>query len=398
MISVEQATARILAAFAPLGAEVVGLDQALGRVLAQPVTARLDHPPQAVSAMDGYAVRAADIGTLPAHLKVVLSIAAGALPERGIGPGEAARIFTGAAVPDGADTIVIQENCRREGDSVTVADGDNTKGRHIRPAGNDFKRGAVGVVAGRRLTPADIGLAAAMNWPWLEVTRRPRVALLSTGNELVHPGEPLSPSQIVASNGIALAAFVTDCGGTPINLGIAQDDPAALATLIDQAVGADLLITSGGASVGEHDLVQHALKSKGMALDFWKIAMRPGKPLMFGRLGAMNVIGLPGNPVSALVTATLFVGPAIRRMLGLREVGPKVVKARLGCDLPANDLRQDYLRAELAEDAGSLVATPFGKQDSAMLTALSRSGGLVIRPPHGPAIKSGTEVDVVRLS
>jgi molybdopterin molybdotransferase len=347
--------------------------------------------------MDGYAVRAADVAKLPARLRVVLSIAAGALPDRAIGAGEAARIFTGGAVPEGADAIVIQENCRTEGDHVVVAEGSHAPGRHVRPSGNDFKRGQTGIESGRCLTPSDIGLAAAMNWPWLKVTRRPRVAILSTGNELRHPGEELAPGQIVASNGLALTAFVSACGGEPINLGIARDDATELGVAIERAAGADLLLTSGGASVGDHDLVQGVLTAKGMVLDFWKIAMRPGKPLMFGRLAALKVLGLPGNPVSALVTATLFVGPAIRRMLGATDLGPQIVRARLGRALPENDLRQDYLRSEIREEAGGWIATPFGKQDSAMLSALSRSGGLVIRQPHAAAAPAGTEVQVVRL-
>jgi len=398
MLTVEEATARILAAFAPLGSESVAITQALGRTLAKPVTARLDHPPQAVSAMDGYAVRAADVTALPVRLKVVESIAAGSLPMRAVGPGEASRIFTGAALPAGADTIVIQENTEKDGDHVRIVDGGAAvKGKHIRPQGNDFAKDAVGVEPGRVLTASDIGLAAAMNWPKLEVARRPRVAIISTGNELVPPGETLAPGQIVASNGIALSAFVTAAGGEPIHLGVARDEPAALADLIDRAAGADLLLTSGGASVGEHDLVQSVLKSKGMDLGFWKIAMRPGKPLMFGTLGALKVIGLPGNPVSALVTATLFVGPAIAKMLGRTELGPRIVRAKLGIDLPANDLRQDYLRSKVVETPDGLVATPFGKQDSAMLSALSRSGGLVIRAPHAPAAKAGSDVEMVRL-
>jgi molybdopterin molybdotransferase len=402
MLSVKEATDRILSAFAPLGPEVVALDQALDRVLRTAVTARLAHPPQAVSAMDGYAVRAADVQQLPVRLKVVEAIAAGALPARAIGPGECARIFTGAALPQGADSIVIQENTEKDGEHVRIVDGGAAiRGKHIRGAGNDFVEGQLGIPAGRRLTPSDIGLAAAMNWPWLTVTRKPRVAIISTGNELVQPGEALAPGQIIASNGHALAAFVTQCGGEAIHLGIARDEESALAELIDRAAGADLLLTSGGASVGEHDLVQGVLKSKGMALDFWKIAMRPGKPLMFGTLGtakgALKVIGLPGNPVSAIVTSTLFVGPAIARMLGQTETGPQIVKARLAIDLPANDLRQDYLRASVVEDDKGYVATPFGKQDSSMLSVLSRSGGLVIRPPHSPAAKAGTEVEMVRL-
>jgi molybdopterin molybdotransferase len=398
VISVSDATDRILSAFTPLGLEVVALDQALGRVLGTTVTARLDHPPQAVSAMDGYAVRSGDVQQLPVRLKVVEAIAAGTLPARAVGSGECARIFTGAALPQGADAIVIQENTEKDGDHVRIVDGGAAiKGKHIRTAGNDFAQGHVGVAAGRRLTPSDIGLAAAMNWPWITVARKPRVAIISTGNELVQPGEALAPGQIVASNGFALAAFVTQCGGDAINLGIARDEESALAGLIDRAAGADLLLTSGGASVGEHDLVQSVLKSKGMALDFWKIAMRPGKPLMFGTLGALKVVGLPGNPVSALVTATLFVGPAIARMLGQTDLGPRIVKARLGIDLPANDLRQDYMRSAVTEDEQGFVATPFGKQDSAMLSALSRSGGLVIRAPNAPAAKAGSEVEMVRL-
>jgi molybdopterin molybdotransferase len=398
MVPVQEAMDRILAAFTPLGSEIVALDRALGRVLAEPVVARLDHPPQAVSAMDGYAVRAADVAKLPARLRVIQEVAAGGLPERAVEAGEAARIFTGAAVPDGADTVVIQENCTRDGDHVAVVDGSHERGRHIRSAGNDFRCGQIGIEAGYRLAPSHIGLAAAMNWPWLAVTRRPRVAVISTGNELAHPGETLKPGQIVASNGLALAAFVNSCGGDAIHLGIAPDDENALSAMIDRAAGADLLLTSGGASVGDHDLVQSVLKSKGMALDFWKIAMRPGKPLMFGRLGGMGVIGLPGNPVSALVTATLFVGPAIARMLGLRDIHPRVTHARLGRDLPASDSRQDYLRAELREGEHGPVVTPFGKQDSAMLTALSRSGALVVRPPHAPAAPAGSEVEIIRLN
>jgi molybdopterin molybdotransferase len=352
--------------------------------------------------MDGYAVRAEDVQNLPVRLTIVEAIAAGTLPTRTIGKGECARIFTGAALPQGADTIVIQENTEKDGDHVRIVDGGAAiMGKHIRGAGNDFAEGQLGIPAGRRLTPSDIGLAAAMNWPWLTVTRKPRVAIISTGNELVQPGESVAPGQIIASNSFALAAFVRQAGGEAINLGIARDEESALADLIDRAAGADLLLTSGGASVGEHDLVQGVLTGKGMALDFWKIAMRPGKPLMFGTLGtakgALKVIGLPGNPVSAIVTSTLFVGPAIARMQGETEVGPHIVKARLAIDLPANDMRQDYLRSSVVEDETGYVATPFGKQDSSMLSVLSRSGGLVIRPPNSPAIKAGAEVEMVRL-
>ena len=248
-------------------------------------------------------------------------------------------------------------------------------------------------------TAADIALAAAMNWPMLAVTRQPRVALLSTGDELQHPGEPLGPAQIIASNGIGLAAFVAACGGTPINLGIARDNLPDLHRALDGARGADVLVTTGGASVGELDLIQQALKDKGAKLDFWKIAMRPGKPVMFGTIGALPVLGLPGNPVSALVTATLFLRPIIQRLLGQNGIETAPAFARLGTALKANDQRQDYLRATLARGAdGGLVATPFPKQDSAMLSLIAKADALIIRPPHAPAASEGDITEILPLS
>ena len=398
MLSVAEATDKIVSAFAPIGAETVSVDRAFGRVLAEPLTARLTQPPADVSAMDGYAVRAADVATLPARLKVTLKIAAGQAPDGKIGPGEAARIFTGAVVPAGADTVIIQENTEADGDHVTVREGDRNPGQHIRRAGFDFKAGDVGLPAGRYLSARDIALAAAMNRPWLSVSRRPRVALLSTGDELVNPGDPVGPAQIIGSNGIGLSAFVAACGAEPLNLGIARDTMADLDRALDAAAGCDALVTLGGASVGDHDLVQKALKARGMDLAFWKVAMRPGKPLMFGRLGAMNVLGLPGNPVSAIVTATLFLKPAIERMLGLAaQARPNPVVA-LGRDLRANDQRQDYLRAHLGVDAaGRTTVTPFDKQDSAMLSLIASADCLIIRPPHAPAAKAGDPVEVLML-
>jgi molybdopterin molybdotransferase len=399
MLPVTEAQQRILNTFTPLVGEVVGIDRAVGRVLSEPVVARLSQPPAAVSAMDGYAVRAADLGTLPARLRVIGTIAAGIAPAVMLKPGEAARIFTGAILPDGSDTIVIQENCDRNSDHVTVREGSTTLGQHVRAGGNDFRLGEVGLEAGKLLRARDIALAAAMNWPSLTVTRRPRVALLSTGDELQHPGEPLGPAQIIASNGIGLAAFVTACGGEPINLGIARDNMADLHRALDGARGADVLVTTGGASVGELDLIQQALKDKGAKLDFWKIAMRPGKPVMFGTLGTLPVLGLPGNPVSALVTATLFLRPVIQRLLGQRGIDTQPVFARLGMALKANDQRQDYLRATLSRGAdGSLVASPFPKQDSAMLSLIAKADALIIRPPNAPAAKEGDVTEILPLS
>jgi len=398
MLSVAEATDKIVSAFGPIGAEMVSVDRAFGRVLAEPLTARLTQPPADVSAMDGYAVRAADVATLPARLKVTLKIAAGQAPEGKIGPGEAARIFTGAVVPAGADTIIIQENTDADGDFVTVREGDRKPGQHIRKAGFDFKTGDVGLPAGRYLSARDIALAAAMNRPWVSVSRRPRVALLSTGDELVNPGDPVGPAQIIGSNGIGLSAFVAACGAEPLNLGIARDNMADLDRALDAAEGCDALVTLGGASVGDHDLVQKALTARGMDLAFWKVAMRPGKPLMFGRMGPLNVLGLPGNPVSAIVTATLFLKPAIERMLGLAaKARPNPVVA-LGRDLRANDQRQDYLRAHLGVDAdGRTTATPFDKQDSAMLSLIASADCLIIRPPHAAAAKAGDPVEVLML-
>jgi molybdopterin molybdotransferase len=343
-------------------------------------------------------VRAGDVAALPAKLKIAQRVAAGQPPAGAIGTGEAARIFTGAQLPPGADTVIIQENCEEADGCVTVREGERAPGQHIRRAGLDFKIGDLGLPAGRLLTARDVSLAAAMNRPWLKVTRRPRIALLSTGDELVNPGDPVGPAQIIGSNGIGLAALVQAFGGEPVNLGIARDNRADLDRSIDAALGFDMLVTTGGASVGEHDLVQKALTARGMRLDFWKIAMRPGKPLMFGELGALKVLGMPGNPVSTIVTALLFLKPAIARMLGLAHDETRHV-ALLGQDMPANDTRQDYVRARLATDAdGQRIATPFAPQDSSMLSLIARAGCLIVRKPHAPAAKTGDTIDIIPLS
>jgi len=310
MISVEEARERLLAPLKPLGGEFVALSEAHGRVLAEDVVARRTQPPFAVSAMDGYAVRAADVARVPVELKVVGSVPAGQRYDGAVAAGQAVRIFTGAPVPDGADTIVIQEDTDRAGDRVTVKEG-TAAGTHIRPGGLDFKEGAVGLKAGRRLTARDVGLAAAMNRPWLLVHRRPRVAILPTGDEVVMPGDPVGPNQIVSSNALALGALIEGIGAVAVQLPIAPDDSAALQRIAEGASGSDLLVTTGGASVGEHDLVRDALGQTGLAIDFWTVAMRPGKPLMVGRFRDTLMIGLPGNPVSTLVCGLLFVKPAI---------------------------------------------------------------------------------------
>jgi molybdopterin molybdotransferase len=397
MLSVEDARAQILATFAPLPAEVVSVERALGRVLAQDVTARVTQPPRDVSAMDGYAVRAGDVSHAPVTLQVVGEVPAGGDFDRPIQAGEAVRIFTGAPLPESADTIVIQENAARDGDQVTVQQAEPA-GRWVRPAGLDFRAGSVGLSAGRKLSARDIGLAAAMNRPWLSVRRRPRVAVLATGNEVVLPGEELGASQIVSSNGYALSAFVEACGGEPLHLGVAPDTKDGLRRMLAGGAQADLLLTSGGVSVGEHDLVQDVLREMGADLGFWKIAMRPGKPLMLADLHGTPVLGLPGNPVSGLVCSTLFVRPAIERMLGRAAPAEPRLPALAGRDLAANGPRQDYMRCTLSQDGdGNRIASPFDTQDSSMLSRLAQADGLLVRAPHAPALAAGGPVEVVPL-
>ncbi len=398
MIPVEEALARIVAAMRPLPAETVAVSDGLGRVLAEPVTARVTQPPCAVSAMDGYAVRSEDVVQVPVILRRVGEAPAGGAFNGTVGPGEAVRIFTGGPVPDGADTIVIQENTEAEGDTVTVLEPAEA-GCFVRPEGLDFRLGEVGVPAGRLLTSRDIGLAAAMNVPWLKVRRRPRVAILATGDEVVLPGEPVGRNQIVGSNSLSLAAFVAACGGESLNLGIALDSTESLTSLAAGASGADILVTTGGVSVGDHDLVRSAFGERGLDLDFWKIAMRPGKPLLFGHIGETPILGLPGNPVSAVVCAVVFLRPAIDALMGRKPIDRPPESAILGSDLGANDRRQDYLRARLSFDSeGHRVATPFERQDSAMLAALAHADCLVIRAPHAPPVQTGATVEILPLS
>jgi molybdopterin molybdotransferase len=396
MLSVDAARARILAGLAPVPAEIVGLVEAWGRVSAAPVLARVTQPPYHVSAMDGFALKAAD-GAAGARLRVVGSAPAGHPWHGTLEHGEAVRLFTGSILPQGADAVVLQEDTDAADGWVAIHDA-AIAGRHIRRAGQDFALGATLVAAGRRLTARDVGLAAAGNHPWIVVHRRPRVAILATGDEIALPGEPIPPGGIVSSNAHALAAFVRALGGEAMVLPIARDDVASIAEGADAARGADLLVTTGGASVGEHDLVQAGLGQRGMTLDFWKIAMRPGKPLMHGRIGDLPVLGLPGNPVSALVCSVLFLLPALARLSGLPAVAPPTSPAVLGAALAANDHRADHLRATLNEsDDGTLVATAHERQDSAMLRLLTQSDALILRDPHAPAAGRGSPVRVIRL-
>jgi molybdopterin molybdotransferase len=397
MIPVAEAQARILAGLSPVGAETVGLDRADGRTLASDVTALLANPPAAVSAMDGYAVRAADTAELPAMLKRIGQAPAGHPFAGNLGAGECVRIFTGGQMPDGADAILIQEDAAERA-GIVHPKARVKAGLYVRPAGLDFKTGDTLLPSGTVLDPRHIGLAAAANHAWLDVRRRPRVAILATGDEIVLPGAVPGPGRIVSSNGPALAAFVRRHGGEAIVLPTAPDDADALRALAKAAEGADLLVTSGGASVGEHDLVRSALAPHGLTLDFWQIAMRPGKPLIFGRLGALPLLGLPGNPVSNLVCASLFLAPILGALLGHADPLPKIESARLGRDLPANDRREDYLRSALARDAdGVWIATPFEKQDSSMISVLARADALAVRAPLAPPAKAGAPIQILRL-
>jgi molybdopterin molybdotransferase len=396
LLPVSEALALILAGVEPLAEELVPLAEAHRRVLAQDLRAGRDQPPFAASAMDGFAVRSQDLATLPAHLKVIGNAPAGRRFNGSVGPGEAVRIFTGAPVPEGADTIVIQENATEAGDVVTVAV-EGPPGKHIRQAGLDFRYGEVVVPAGSVLNPRALGLAAALNQPILPVRRKPVVAILATGDELVSPGKQPRDDQIVSSNSHALAGMVQLWGGAPVDFGIVDDEMTATERAIARAEAADILVTLGGASVGEHDLVRSALHGRGIGLGFWQIAMRPGKPLMFARTAGQRIVGLPGNPVSALICARIFLKPLIDALLGLRTEEP-LRKARLETALPANDHRQDYLRATLkrAPD-GTMTAAAFARQDSSMQRALFEAQGLIVRAPFAAAAAPGDLVDVMEI-
>ena len=400
LISVEDALHRVLASSHRLEPESVAIDDAHGRTLSAPLHAKRTQPPFDASAMDGYAVRGEDIATIGSALRVIGESAAGHAFHGEIGAMEAVRIFTGAPVPDGADTILLQEYAKREGDTVIVETSEAI-GRHIRKTGLDFAEGAILLEAGHRLNERSLALAAAMDHGHVEVYRKPRVTILATGDELVRPGEAARHDEIVASNHLTVAALVRAAGGEPIQLGIAGDSFFALerGILAAEAERADVLITLGGASVGDHDLVQSALTRRGMELGFWRIAMRPGKPLIHGKLGDMSILGLPGNPVSSYVCARLFLTPLIRAMQGDPNAARDLSEAAiLGCAVRQNDKRQDYLRSELVIDPDGLpVVTPYEVQDSSMIRVCSEAGALVIRMPNAPAQEKGEKCRIIRL-
>ena len=397
-LSVAEALERVLTDVAKTPAETVPIAQAMGRILAAPVVARLTQPPFNASAMDGYAVQSADLSGLPMRLAVVGQSAAGHHFPGRLEAGQAVRIFTGAPVPEGADTVVIQENTDTADGAVIIREGKTDSGLNIRPRGGDFSEADELLKAGRRLGARELTLAAAGGHGALKVRRRPVVAILATGDELVPPGDMPGNGQIVCSNPLGVAALAAQVGAEPRLIGIAKDTRESLAAHIETARDADILITIGGASVGDHDLVGPVLEQLGMSLAFWKIDMRPGKPLLFGRLGTQRVMGLPGNPVSALICARVFLVPLIREMLGLPRAEAAAATARLSEPVESNGPRQHYMRATLshAED-GSHVVRPAHSQDSSLVRTLSDANALLVRPPNAPAVEAGAQVSVLLL-
>ncbi|MEM1313109.1 MAG: gephyrin-like molybdotransferase Glp [Pseudomonadota bacterium] len=395
MLSVEEALARILALMSPTTPETAPLLAAAGRVLAEPALARRTQPPFPASAMDGYAVRGDDVRP-GAVFRVIGEAQAGRRHDGPVGPGEAVRIFTGAPVPEGADRIVIQEDAERASDVVTLKANLDPQA-YIRPAGTDFAVGET-LSAPRRLTPQDVALLAAMNLPQVPVRRRPIVALIPTGDELVEPGETPGPDQIVSSNAYGLAGVLAAQGAEPRLMPIARDDPASLRAAFDAAQGADLIVTLGGASVGDHDLVRQVAGDQGLALDFYRVAMRPGKPLMAGRLGATPMVGLPGNPVSAIVCGHVFLRPAVDALLGLPAAALPRERARLARPLAANGPREHYARAALQLGPDGVLGVDVAeRQDSSLLSVLSRANALAVIPPRHPAQPAGAEISVIRI-
>lgn len=393
----------ILRDVAPQNSETVKLRQANGRVLKSDINALRTQPPFDASAMDGYAVRQQDIANIPTELRLIGQSAAGHPFQGNVGENEAVRIFTGAQVPAQTDTIIIQENTIADGDSVQILESNNA-GKFIRPAGLDFKTGECLLQSGRVMDPQSISLAASMNHPQLEVWRKPIVAILATGDELVLPGNALKPGEIIASNSFALSSIVENAGGEALDMGIARDTVDSLIEHVESAInqGADIIITIGGASVGDHDLVLPAMQEIGFEFEFSKIAMRPGKPFLYAKNQSkgktIRMLGLAGNPVSSIVAGQIFVRPLVNAMAGLPAQQSRPLPAILGCDLKANDERQEYMRVLIEiDDQGSMIATPFETQDSSMLANLIRADALLIRPINAPAAASGETCEVVLL-
>lgn len=398
LLPVTEALERLLEGAVATGTERVALHEAANRVLAAPLHALRTQPPFDASAMDGYAVRATDIATLPATLSVIGQAPAGRQFTGTVGVGQTVRIFTGAPVPAGADTVVIQENVRDLGNSAVEVLEPTDPGRNIRLSGLDFSEGDLILDAGRLLDPAALSLIASANHPDVEVVRAPLVAIIATGDELLLPGSTPGPDQIISSNAYGVAAIARSIGARVLDLGIAADSTDAISGLVQKALDAkaDVIITLGGASVGDHDLVHGVLTGLGMDLSFWKIAMRPGKPLMFGRLGETRCIGLPGNPVASLICSHIFLKPLLAKLGGRSHVAD-IRDGVLDTPMPANDLRQDFVRAVARQTPDGLVVTPFTVQDSSMLRTLADANCAVIRGPFAEPAKSGSACRVLML-
>jgi molybdopterin molybdotransferase len=400
LLAVADALARVLAGVEALPEQTIPLAQCCGRVLARDLAARRSQPPAAVSAMDGYAVRAADVLCVPTELRLIGEVAAGRPFAGTVGPGETARIFTGGIVPAGADSVIIQEATERDEQWVKISAAVK-RGANVRPEALDFARGQIVLRKGRRLTDRDLALLASMNHPLVPVICQPKVAIIGTGDELVAPGSEPGVGQIVYSNGFALTALAQSHGAEAQNFGVVADRVDAIIAAIDrmQHWGANIVVTTGGASVGDYDLVGPALAAKGMTLSFWKVALRPGRPMMHGRLGSGHVLGLPGNPVSSYVCARLFLVPLISSFCGLADPASGTDWALLGADVKANDERTDYLRARLEHRLdGTLMATPFPLQDSAMLVPLANADCLVVREPYAAPALAGTRTSIIKLA
>ena len=401
LLTVDEALARILSHADLMPCETVSLKDAVGRVLAEDLVAKRTQPPFSASAMDGYAVRAADIAQAPVKLKLIGESAAGHGFRGSVSAGETVRIFTGAPLPEGADTIAIQENVTAEdtGRVVTVEQAE-PEGRFVRPAGLDFSEGDIGLKVASLISFGEVSLAASMNFAELHVRKEPQVAIISSGDELVQPGAQLSQDQIISSNSYGVAAIVDAAGGQSHDLGIAQDTLEALAEKIERAKDCDIVVTLGGASVGDHDLVQQALKNAGVELNFWSLAMKPGKPVMFGTLQkgkrTQIYLGLPGNPVSSLVCAIVFVAPLIQKMLG-RPTDLPFQQAFFACDMPPSGPRQEYMRACAEKRDGHYHVTPFANQDSSILSNLVKADCLVLRPANAAASARGDACQILLL-
>ncbi len=394
MITVAEALARVFAIAKKMEVDTVPLNKAASRVLANDVSAKLTQPPFSSSAMDGYAIKLAELKA-GAKFNVIGEAAAGKAFDGELGNSQAVRIFTGAPVPKGADCVLMQEDTTREGDVITVCDEPSFK-TNIRPMGGDFAKGDK-FHAPKRLNAADVALLASMNIGEVPVYKKPVVALMATGNELVMPGEDPGPSQIISSNNFGLQAMLVQAGATVRMLPIARDNIESMNHVFDLCEGADLIVTIGGASVGDHDLVQPVAEKRGMKLDFYKVAMQPGKPLMAGMMGDVAMVGLPGNPVSSMVCGHIFLRPMLDVMLGFEPAAMPKYSGKLGCDIAQNGKREHFLRAKVEPDETGWKVTPFDRQDSSLLSILTQSNALMVRPPNDPAMKAGDTVEFIKI-